>query len=352
MVGRRPAPRRHPGVGAVGVARRHGDRSRARRRRHHGHARPRHRGRRRRARHDRRRRGGRPHRRGERARPVVATAHPGGHHGRPGGAGVAPARSGRPRRHRRPRARGHLHLAGTPGARAAAGAGHRAVDARDAAPLSRGRHAARRHGRGDRRAHPLDRLSPGRDRRPSAARQRRRRGDQRGEPPRRPPRPRAGDHARRRASRPRTDEAPPRQRRAHLALPARRVVLRPLRRARPVRRRRGRHRVARPVARHQRRPLATPRRSSSAAHGWSIAIGHTPASSPGRSATSPATGRPTTRWRRGSAVSTRRGRSTTRAGSAAISTPPARCRTSSARCTRRSNASCSGRARVATGAGR
>ena len=82
------------------------------------------------------------------------------------------------------------------------------------------------------------------------------------------------------------------------------------------------------------------------------AIGRTPASSPGRSATSPATGRPTTRWRRGSAVSTRRGRSTTRAGSAAISTPPARCRTSSARCTRRSNGSCSGRARVATAAGR
>ncbi len=144
------------------------------------------------------------HRRGERARPVVATAHPGGHHRRPGGAGVAPARPGRPRRHRRPRARAHLHLAGAPGARAAAGAGDRAVDARDAASLSRGRHAARRHGRGDRRAHPLDRLSPGRGRRPSAARERRRGRDQRGEPPRRPPRSRAGDHARRHASRPRS----------------------------------------------------------------------------------------------------------------------------------------------------
>ena len=70
--------------------------------------------------------------------------------------------------------------------------------------------------------------------------------------------------------------------------------------------------------------------------------------SPGRSATSRATGRRTTRWRRGSGASTRRGRCTTRAGSAAISTPPARCPTSSARCTRRSSASCSGRATAGT----
>ena len=135
---------------------------------------------------------------------------------------------------------------------------------------------------------------------------------------------RTGDHACRRASRPRIDEAPPRQRRAHVALPARRVVLRPVRRARPVRGRRGRHRVARPVAGHQRRPRRTPPRSSSAAYAWSVGIGPTRASSPGRSATSPATGPSHDAMaacdppRRPS-----RGRSTTRAGSAATSTPPA-----------------------------
>ena len=109
--------------------------------------------------------------------------------------------------------------------------------------------------------------------------------------------------------------------------------------------------IARPVAgdRATTRSYAA-RVPRARACGWCCATGRTPASSPGRSATSRATGRRTTRWRRGSAASTRRGRCTTRAGSAATSTPPARCRTSSARCTRRSSASCSGRARVGIGA--
>ena len=163
--------------------------------------------------------------------------------------------------------------------------------------------------------------------------------DQRRQPPRHPSRPRPGDDGRRHAARPRADEAPPRQRRAHVALPEGRVVLRPVRRARPVRRRRGRHRDPRPLAGDERRPGLRRARSSSGGCAWCCATARIRASSPGRSATSRATGRRTTRWRRGSAASTRRGRCTTRAGSAATSTPPARCPTSSARCTPRSSAS-------------
>ena len=73
-----------------------------------------------------------------------------------------------PGRRRSRRARGHLHLAGTPGAEQLRVPGIVPWNARDAAALPRASSSLRdADGRGDRRAHPLDRLSPGRDRRPA-----------------------------------------------------------------------------------------------------------------------------------------------------------------------------------------
>ena len=107
--------------------------------------------------------------------------------------------------------------------------------------------------------------------------------------------------------------------------------------------------IARPVAGDERRPVlrrVVPRPGACA---WCCATDRGRASSPGRSATSRATGRRTTRWRRGCGASIRRGRCTTRVGSASTSTPRARCPTSSARCTRRWSGSWSGPATAVIG---
>ena len=125
-------------------------------------------------------------------------------------------------------------------------------------------------------------------------------------------------------------------------------VLRPVRRARAVRDRRGRRRVPRQVAVARRRP-GVRRRLVEPGLRMVLRDRSHPASSRGRSATSRATGRPTTRWQPGSGTSTIRGRCTTRAASAAISTPTTRCRTSSARCTPRWSGSSSGSARDGIG---
>ncbi len=113
------------------------------------------------------------------------------------------------------------------------------------------------------------------------------------------------------------DEALQRQRRAHLALPERSVLARALRPLRPLRRRRGEHRVARVLRRAVPRPGVPQRSGSSASRTWSSATRTTRASSSGRSATRAATARTTTRPRAGCARATRRGRCTTRARSRA-----------------------------------
>ena len=77
----------------------------------------------------------------------------------------------------------------------------------------------------------------------------------------------------------------------------------------------------------------TPVPSSNGPFGWSSATARTRASSPGRSATSPATGRRTTPWPAGSGAPTRPARCTTKEGSRSTSTPPTRPATWSARCT-------------------
>ena len=79
----------------------------------------------------------------------------------------------------------------------------------------------------------------------AAARQRPADLDLRRQPPRPPPRPRQGGDRRRHARRPAGDAAPQHHRRAHVALPERLRVLRPVRRARHVRDRRGEHREPR-----------------------------------------------------------------------------------------------------------
>ena len=84
----------------------------------------------------------------------------------------------------------------------------------------------------------------------------------------------------------RADEALRLQRRPHRPLPERPALLRPLRRARPVRDRRGQRRDPRPPGALWPRTRATRRRSSSGSPHGRCATGTTRASSSGRSATS------------------------------------------------------------------
>ena len=93
------------------------------------------------------------------------------------------------------------------------------------------------------------------------------------------------------ARRPRPDEAVRVQRRADLALPERPGLPRPDRRARAVRHRRGRHRVARLPEHAVRRPALPVGSGSTACRGWPSATRTTRRSSSGRSATSPGYGR-------------------------------------------------------------
>ena len=98
------------------------------------------------------------------------------------------------------------------------------------------------------------RLPHGRGPRRTAAPQRQAAADPRRQParPRRPPRP--GRLARADGDRRGADEAIERQRRAHVALPERPLLARPLRPLRAVRHRRGEHRVARLLRRALQRP--------------------------------------------------------------------------------------------------
>ncbi len=139
---------------------------------------------------------------------------------------------------------------------------------------------------------------------------------QRGQPPR-PPSPTRGKAVTRgrHAGRPGHHEAPQHQRRPLLALPERPSLLRPVRRARPVRDRRGRHReprldhepVPRPAlprgVRRARRPHGAARQEPPVDH------------RSGRSATRAGTGPPTTPWPAGSGGSTPPVPCTTRAPS-------------------------------------
>ena len=147
----------------------------------------------------------------------------------------------------RPGERWRGHPAGRRGRRAALVLGA-------AGPLPAHGHPAlarRCRGRGDGGAR---RLPPGGDRRAGPADQPAARPHPRRESPRLRPAHRAGDRARGHAGRPRPDEALRVQRRADLALPERPGVPGPLRRARAVRHRRGRHRVARVHRQRLRRP--------------------------------------------------------------------------------------------------
>ena len=230
----------------------------------------------------------------------------------------------------------------------------RAVEPRDPDAVPGDGRAPRRRRRRARRAHAPRRLPAGRDRRRRSCSMN---GvpvrDQRGQPPRGPPRPRPDGHRRRHAARPRADEAAPRQRGAHVALPRRRVVLRPLRRARPLRRRRGEHRDPRPVASDRRGPGATPARSSSGrsrmvrrdrSHPCVIAwsLGNESGYGPAHDAMAG--------WIRRTDPT----RPVHYEGGVhrATSTPPTRSATSSARCTRRSSGSWRGRVTAAIGGGR
>ena len=173
---------------------RHGDRARARRRRHDRHARPRHRGRRP-ARRDRR--AGRPATPSRSSsRPVVAPAHARSPRPALDGAGVAARDPADPDGIAGVEHAVAYTLAGPPGARTACAcrASSRGTTRRRAA-IASSSSLRDADGDGARRAHPLGRVPPRRARRPRPARQRRRRGDQRRQPPRHPPRPRAGDDA-------------------------------------------------------------------------------------------------------------------------------------------------------------
>ena len=137
------------------------------------------------------------------------------------------------------------------------------------------------------------------------------------QPPRLRPAHRTGHLGRVDARRPRPDEAVRVQRGPDLALPQRPGLLRPDRRARPVRHRRGGHRVRT----RSRARCATTRATCRPWVDRVVADGRsatrtTRRSSSGRSATSRATAPTTTRPPPGSAATTRRGRSTTRARSA------------------------------------
>ena len=163
----------------------------------------------------------------------------------------------------------------------------------------------------------LDRVPARRDHGSRVPRERRGRAVPWRQPPRLRSRHRTRRHRRADARGSRADEAVRIQRGAHLALPQRPALLRPLRRARPVRRRRGEHRDARVHLQPLQRPAVRRTRGSTAARGWCSATRTIRASSCGRSATSPATAPRTTRSRRGSAATTRPGRCTTRARSSA-----------------------------------
>ena len=99
--------------------------------------------------------------------------------------------------------------------------------------------------------------------------------------------------------------------------------------------RRGRHREPRPQRLALPRPPLPPGLAGARRCGWSSGTRTTPASSPGRWATRPATASTTTRWPLPSAPTTRRGRCTTRAPSCGDwAGGRGRAPTSCARCTR------------------
>ena len=108
----------------------------------------------------------------------------------------------------------------------------------------------------------------------------------------------------------RADEAAQHQRRAHLALPERPGVVRPVRRVRPLRDRRGQHREPRlrlrPAEPPGQRPGVDSRRTSIASSAWSSATRTTRRSSSGRSATRRATARTSRPATSGSSSATRR----------------------------------------------
>ncbi len=141
---------------------------------------------------------------------------------------------------------------------------------RDTHAPSRRRRSDRRHRRGGGAHASVRRLSPCRGARPPTVGERQAGVDLRRQPPRPPSRAGQGRHRRRHARRPDHDAAPQHHRRAHLALSQRRRVLRPVRRARHVRRRRVEHREPRLQHEPLQRPslaerMGGPRRTDGAA---------------------------------------------------------------------------------------
>ena len=150
--------------------------------------------------------------------------------------------------------------------------------------------------------------------------QRRARAVPRRQPPRLRSGHRAGRDGRADARRPGAHEAVRLQRGTHVALTERSALLRHLRRARALRRRRGEHRVAHVHLQPLRRPAVRERMGRPRHAAWSSATRTIRASSCGRSATSRVTAPRTTRSRPGSAATTRAGRCTTRARSSSTGT--------------------------------
>ncbi len=249
------------------------------------------------------------------------------------GAGGAPAR---PARQGRPRA-ALLRLV----------RGARALAAAVVGGVAGAVHAGARRRRGDRLV--PDRLPARGDPRPPAARERQAGADQGRQPPRARRRARPGRHAGVDGGRHPADEALQRQRRAHVPLPGRPLLARPVRPPRALRRRRGERRVPRLLRRPLPRPALLGRLPRADAEHGRARQEPPECRSSGRSATRAATARTTTRRPGGSGVATRPGRCTTKGRSSSTGRADARPPTSSARCTPRSPRSRSSRSSTIRG---